>query len=479
MSLAQRIADLQTYIGNKQAELEAHLASTDDSNVKDADLDKSNLLNAQITQALKQHGMLVEAEKNIGTTANSNDNKDGNGADHRRRALVTSTSLSTDHHQRDGVAAPLVLKSSKKDWEPLDYLVHAGVITAYAKINGIMPDQARHRIYGDDEEHKAVLEWTQRAATAPALTTVTGWAAELVQQIYADMMQLLFPKSIFPRLSAKGLALNFGRAGKIILPTRSRTPSIAGSFVGEGMAIPVRQGAFTTQTFTPKKLAVITSWTREMDDHSIPAIEGVLREAIQVDTAVALDSVLLDSNAATVIRPAGILNGVSALTATAGGGLAALIGDLKQLISALTVSTYGNIRSPAWLMNPADMLSVSLASAVNTGIFPFKDEIGRGTLLNIPVIDSATVPAKTLILIDASDFVTMGSDAMRFDMSDQATLHFEDTTPADLVSGSPGTVATPQKSLFQTDSLALRMIMPLNWAIRRGGTVAWTQAVTW
>jgi HK97 family phage major capsid protein len=194
------------------------------------------------------------------------------------------------------------------------------------------------------------------------MTTVTGWAAELVQQVYTDLMALLMPKSIYPRLSAKGLTLSFGRAGKIIVPARSRTPTLAGSFVGEGMAIPVRQGAFTSQQYTPKKMAVITVWTKEMDEHSIPAIEGVLREAVQEDTAIAIDSVLLDANPATTIRPAGILNGVSVTTATSGGGIAAIVGDLKGLVGALTTNLYGNIRSPVWLMNPGDMLSASLAT---------------------------------------------------------------------------------------------------------------------
>jgi hypothetical protein len=292
-------------------------------------------------------------------------------------------------------------------------------------------------------------------------------------------MPLLMPNAILTRLSAKGLSLSFGQAGKINIPTRSRTPSIAGSFVGEGQAIPVRQGAFTSVTLVPKKLAVITSWTREMSDHSIPAIEGVLRDAVQTDTTVAVDSVLIDANPATAVRPPGLLNGVTVTTATAGGGLAALIGDIKSLIGALTTATYGNVRTPAWLMNPTDVLGAGLVSAVNTGIFPFKDEVARGVLATIPIIDSATVPAKTMILIDAADFVVVGAEAPRFELSDQATLHMEDSVPLDLVSGSPGVVASPQRSLFQTDSIALRMVMPLNWLQRRAGTIAWTQAVTW
>ena len=216
-----------------------------------------------------------------------------------------------------------------------------------------------------------------------------------------------------------------------------------------------------------------------MNEHSIPAIEGVIREAIQQDTAIAIDSVLIDANPATAIRPAGILNGVSVTTATSGGGIPAIIGDLKGLVGALTTNLFGNIRSPTWLMNPGDMLSASLATAANTGIFPFQSQIAAGNLGGIPIIDSASVPSKTVILIDAADFVTMSGDAVRMELSDTATLHMEDSSPLDLVAGSPGTVASPQRSLFQTDSIALRMIAPLNWAIRRTGTVAWTSSVTW
>jgi len=354
-------------------------------------------------------------------------------------------------------------------------------VTYYAKITSRTPEDIckNYAPYNDDHT-RAFVDWNMRAATNPAMTTVTGWAAELVQTTYADFMALLLPRSVYPRLAAKGLDLQFGRTGRISVPTRSATPTIAGSFVGEGLPIPVRQGQFTAQILTPKKMAVITTWTKELDEHSIPAIEGLLREAIQEDTAVSLDSILLDANPATTVRPAGILNGVAATTATAGGGLAAVIGDIKALVGALTTSTKGNLRAPAWLMNPTDVLSASLASAANTGIFPFKEETAQGRLANLPIIDSGTVPAKTLVLIDAADFVSAGAQGPRFEVSDQATLHEEDTAPLPLASpGTPAVVAAPIRSLWQTDSLALRLILPMNWTIRRAGVVAWTQNITW
>jgi HK97 family phage prohead protease/HK97 family phage major capsid protein len=463
MSLAQRITDLEAALVERRDALQAHLGRIDDSNVSDADVQTTSDLNATIMQLEKQRSVLVDSEKALGRTA---DNGNGNGTG---RALVLA----------DGRTVAAARKKDK-ELDPLDYMVRAATVGYFGKTTGRPVDEIRHRLYGDDEVTRGLCEIILRAASAPALTTVAGWAQELVQQIYTSYMELLMPNALLRRLAAKGLALNFGNAGRIIIPTRSRTPTIAGSFVGEGMAIPVRQGAFASQTLTPKKVAVISVWSREMNDHSIPAIEGLIREAVQVDTSVAIDTVLIDANAATVIRPAGLLNGVAAITATAGGGLAALVGDIKAVVAALVAGTYGNVRAPVWLMNPGDMLAASLASAANTGIFPFRDEIKNGTLNNIPVLDSVTVAPKTLILVDAADFVVVGGDAPRLELSDQATLHMEDTAPLDLVGpGSPGVVAAPQRSLFQTDSIALRMVMPLNWTQRRAGTIAWTQNVTW
>jgi hypothetical protein len=191
--------------------------------------------------------------------------------------------------------------------------------------------------------------------------------------------------------------------------------------------------------------------------------------------------VLLDATAATTTRPAGLRSGVSATTVTAGGGLAALIGDIRALTSALITGTNGNLRSPVWIMNPGDVLAASLIPATaGGGEFPFKAELTGGTLQGYPVIQSATVPADMMFLLDAADFVSVTGDTPRFDVSNQATLHMEDTTPLAIAStGSPNTVAAPVRSLYQTDSIGVRMLMDLNWGLRRTGIVAWTQTMTW
>ena len=53
---------------------------------------------------------------------------------------------------------------------------------------------------------------------------------------------------------------------------------------------------------------------------------------------------LLDATAATTTRPAGLHAGVTVTTATAAGGIAALIGDIRGLTGALITGTNGNLR---------------------------------------------------------------------------------------------------------------------------------------
>lgn len=482
-SLAPRIVELQGQIVSRRQALADHLDQMDDTNVSDADLEIQKQLNQAIAQLRKTHDALVESEKLLGASAD-----DGGGGTSTSRALVTTSALTKVRpSSTEVVAAPAIVRQVKEH-DPLDYIVRAFTTLVVARAGNMLPEQARQKTYGDDEPTKIVCDLlhrgiipdvVERAASAPAITTVTGWAAELVQQIYTDLMPLLLPHAILTRLAAKGLALSFGRAGRIIIPTRNATPTLAGSFVGEGSPIPVRQGAFSSQTLVPKKVAVISSWTKEMSEFSTPAIEGVIRDAVQQDTQVAVDSVLIDANAATVVRPAGLMNGITPLTGTTGGGLTAIVGDITKLVNQLTANTKGNIRSPVWLINPQEVNTAALAMS-SLGTFPFRDELARGTLNNIPYIDSGTVPLATLILIDAADFVVVGEEGARIDLSDQASLHFEDTAPLDISTpGTPPTVASPVKSLFQTDSIALRLVMRLNWLQRRTGTIVAANTLSW
>jgi hypothetical protein len=198
---------------------------------------------------------------------------------------------------------------------------------------------------------------------------------------------------------------------------------------------------------------------------------------MQEDTTVSMDSVLLDATAASATRPAGLRNGVAAVTAATTGStnVQALTDDIVALVGALAANNA--LRDPVWIMNPVDKIRASLLTN-GDGEFPFRAELSLNTLAGIPVITSTTVTAGIMILVDAADFFSATGDEPRFDVSDQAVLHMEDTSPTAIVSG--GTAASGAvRSLFQTDSLAVRMVLPVNWAMRRTGCVAWTSNVNW
>jgi HK97 family phage prohead protease len=365
-----------------------------------------------------------------------------------------------------------------KKVEPVDHIFRSMVVGLLAHARKVPMESALKMAYGEDVATKAVMDVLTRSATVPADSVTPAWAGALVETAIGDFFDLLLPTSIYPRLSAIGGRFGFGRAGSVSLPTRSATPTVAGSFVGEGAAIPVRQAGFSSTTITPKKMAVITTMTREITEHSTPQIEQVLRQAIQEDTSIALDSVLLDANAGTTVRPAGIRNGSSTAAGTAGGGMAALVADVKAMLGVLTAATNGNVRNPVWLMNPAQTISISLTQD-GTGQFPFAGGIANGTFMGYPAIISSTVPIGTVVLVDAADFMSAVGDVPRFDVSDQAVLHMEDTAPAQIASAGAVPTGGSIRSMFQTDSLALRMIMDVSWAMRRTGTVVVRTAVTW
>jgi hypothetical protein len=63
------------------------------------------------------------------------------------------------------------------------------------------------------------------------------------------------------------------------------------------------------------------------------------------------------------------------------------------------------------------------------------------------------------------------------DASPHAEIHFE-TAPQEIVTAA-GTVATPVASIYQDDSVALRLRWSLTFALRSSAGLAWVQNTKW
>jgi HK97 family phage major capsid protein len=340
-------------------------------------------------------------------------------------------------------------------------------VLAYA--NHGAPEQIANQLWPEDELLKGYL-MHQKAAVDPALTTVPEWAGNLARETWGEFLNLLLPESVYAQLAAIGSRFTFGNAGKIMLPTRNKDPNLAGDFIGENSPIPVKKGSIITASLTPKKLAVISAYSREMATVSAGQIEDYIRQFMVEDTAQVIDAKLLDNVAATAIRPAGLLNGVT-LTPSAGDTLADIITDVKAAMTPILTVNGG--RRLVWLMNPLQALSLGLqTNAAGAFIFPN----ANSNFLGYQVIVSNNVPAGTLLLVDAADFATVANDTPQFMVSNEATLHMESATPEPINDGTP---ATPVISLFQQDSFAVRMIQQMNWTMRRTGMVSGISGITW
>lgn len=435
-NLAQRIEDAQADLVAKKDKL-VELTGADA-----LDNDAIDEVTLQVDTLEKTVATLKAAEAKI-------------GADARSAAAPASVPAQVrrplGHTEKDG----------------MDLIVRAYVTHLVAKGQGISVDRALEQRYPGHEALGVIVKADQTLGT----TGTAGWASELVQTGYFGFLQALIGKSVYPELASRGLSLMFDQFGSISLPRRT-AGTAGGGFVAEGS--PIRVGKITTAaaTLTPKKMGVIVPFSEELAQRSTPSIEGIVRQAIIEDTVATLDPILLDATASSTSRPAGLLNGVSAAaTGYAGGDYTAVREDFRALLAPFY--TANGADGILVLMNPAQGLNMSLMAG------PVGDPNWLQRIRDrVSIFESTNVTANRLIAVRASDFAGAGGNP-RFDVSQQATIHMEDTTPLEIVSGTGPTTADPVRSLWQTASIGVRMLLDVSWTMRRTGMVQWIDTTTW
>jgi HK97 family phage major capsid protein len=365
------------------------------------------------------------------------------------------------------VAANIVQAKHMGNKANADLLFKSVIAVAEAHVKRVSVDSVLANRFGSDEGVAAIT----KAASAPARTDVQGWASELVRDTYAAFMDTLKPESVIPRLGLN--QYTFEGYQSIKIPMRAETPNLAGAFRAEAAPIPVKQMGFTSKVLTPKSMGVISTFSNELFERSTPNILDVIRSAMVTDTAQALDVAFLSNTAGSAIAPAGIQNGVVApnTAASAGDTVADIMTDLRGRLQQMASLNLG--RKPVWIMNPARAWGLQLATnAVGAVAFP---EMSSGSLIGVPVVTSTNVPADVVYLVDAAEVYFAGS-APRFVGTDVATLHMEDTLPLEIV-GS--VTANPVRSLYQTNTAAIRAMWELDWTVNRTGAVQTITAVAW
>jgi hypothetical protein len=205
-------------------------------------------------------------------------------------------------------------------------------------------------------------------------------------------------------------------------------------------------------------------FTNELADHSLRSVQTVARELLNEAVVQLFDSNLLSSAAASAgVSPAGLLNGVSGITAATGGGTNAMVKDVEALIAAL--ATAGGGTNPVFIAAPGQAAAMKMWA---------------GPQFTYPILASAALSAGTIIAIEAKSFCSGFSATPTFDTSDQTMEHLEDTSPGQIsMVGTPNVVAAPLRSLWQSNCTAVKMILHCVWGMRAPNHVQLVSSTTW
>lgn len=296
---------------------------------------------------------------------------------------------------------------------------------------------AKERGFGDE---------VQDLVTKATLGTTTdaGFAASLVTEnrLVGEFVDMLRAATVFDQLT-----------GFRNVPFNSKIPSQltggAASWVGEGAPKPLTNPTYGEVEIKEHKLAAITVYTQELMRRSDPAVDVLVRDDLIEASKTLIDNTFLDAGAATAVRPAGVLNGVTA-TPNTGTTAANYEADLLALVNSFVTANL-SLDGAYFIMSETRAAQISLLrDALGNTYFQGMALRGTRTLMGIPVITSQTVGDK-IILVKTSEILLAQDGGVDVSYSDQATLVDGGTT----------------HHLWQENKFAVRVEKFITWAKRR------------
>jgi HK97 family phage prohead protease len=312
-------------------------------------------------------------------------------------------------------------------------------------------------------------------AAVSAMTTANTDALIGNEGGFADFVEFLRPMTIV------------GRFGTGNIPALTRVPfrgpliseasETDAQWVGEGKGKPLTKFTVGRNEISPLKIATIAVQTMELIRDSSPSSDVLLRNSLAKAIAKRSDLSFIDPASAAVpnVRPASILNGVTAVTNSAATGADAVREDVQALIGAF-VAANNPLQSGVWIMSATYALRLMMMlNPLGQREFPGITMQG-GTFFELPVIVSNYL-TDYVALVNAEDIYLADEGGVDIAMSTEASLEMVDTPTQD--SGAADPVETTVVSMFQTNSVAFRAERTMNWARRRASAVSWMDNITW
>jgi hypothetical protein len=329
-------------------------------------------------------------------------------------------------------------------------LIRACVALALGAKQGVHPRDVV-KVWNDDR-----AEMILRAASNPA--TTTGNAALGLQT--TRVLPMLAPASASARVLAMANALDLSGLQSIRLPFIGLAGRPPVPFVLEGDPGSVVDLTVSATVLGPtKKLLILSALTREMSDASAGNAEVIIGDALALSAEQSLDAALFSNAAATPSAPAGLLFGLTPITAATGGGAMALAADLAALAGAIGGAG----------INPDDMVIIT------TPALATKVRVLASPKFTNTVFSSSSLAAGVVIAIVPRGLATGYDGGVTVEASREAVVNFESTTPLPIVDGA-GVVAKPVYSAFQSDMTILKIRGNVAWAVQPGAIAEVTGA---
>ncbi|QHP70994.1 hypothetical protein EI171_29105 [Bradyrhizobium sp. LCT2] len=299
---------------------------------------------------------------------------------------------------------------------------------------------------------------TKSQVTIPTLPGTPAVAATQVHVLGA----LLGTDSMLPAVLPNATVAPFGQAASMFVPGYSRDGSAVGFSKAGSPFAPVQRDLSLGYTLTAgRRCGFISVFTREA-----MFSELFVRRQITGDIGAGIDTLMLSTNAAddATGTPAGLRNTVNAIGATAGGGEAAMTADLSAIGAAVAKVGGGNV---LYVASPKEFIKIR----------------ARLPLFKLPLVASSGLADGVILCMAPVALAISSADRpLRIEVSDQAVLHMDTSPTALTTAGTPPASAFPERSMFQTDCKALKLVADdLDWGWRTiaGNCIAWVTGVTW
>jgi len=328
-------------------------------------------------------------------------------------------------------------------------LARAATATLRSYVTGASPTSIARSMWDD-----GVTGLILRATSSPATTTTTGWAKEIAGVAVLDLVQSVTSISAAAEVIDRALKLNMDGIAEYRVPGRILDPTAAAAWVAEAGSAPVRNLNFSNAAILrPHKLEVLSVFTREMSEHS--NIEAIVRQTLGEAVGLALDLQMFSADPGDATKPPGLFAGSDTITATTGGGMAAMDKDLELILKALAAKGGGK--------NPVIITSAPQAIVLKRNAAPKFD---------IDILSSTAVSTPFVGVVETASLVSGFGSVVEFSTAKYAAVHMEDTAPADFP-------AAPMKSMFQIDSIIMRSMLSATWGLRAAGHAQWVSGCTW